>query len=188
MADYKLTYPRKWKWPDGERIAMTIGMAFESFKYASQYSHFPESGKVDHFSLSYSDYGWKAGVWRLLDLLNSTGLKSNVSTNGLAAKDHPDAVKAITDAGHEVNGHGWVNDIIMKDDEPEAEREDIRAVTEAIVNACGVRPVGWTSPGSTGTKNTLNFLREAGYIWIGDDASDDLPFLRATPHGPIVVL
>lgn len=38
-------------------------------------------GKVDHFSLSYADYGWKSGIWRLLDFLDSVGLKASVSTN-----------------------------------------------------------------------------------------------------------
>jgi len=48
--------------------------------------------------------------------------------------------------------------------------------------------VGWTSPGSVGSKNTLDFLRAEGFIWNGDDASDDLPFLRDTAHGPMVVM
>jgi len=31
-------------------------------------------------------------------------------------------------------------------------------------------------------------LAEQGYIWVGDDASDDLPFVEQTAHGPFVTL
>ena len=114
-------YPRPWVWPGNAKVAMSIGLAFEAFQYHSQYSHSAEKGKVDLFSLSYADYGWKSGVWRLLDLLDEVGLKASMSTNGLAAERHPDAVHTAAEAGHEIVGHGWVNDILMQDDDPEGE-------------------------------------------------------------------
>jgi len=181
-------YPRQWAWPGDAKIAMSIGLAFEAFQSHSQYSRYTEQGKVDHFSLSYADYGWKAGVWRLLDLLAEVGLKASMSTNGLAAERHPSAVRAVAEAGHEIVGHGWVNDVLMQDDDPEGEFAEIRRCTRALTEAAGVRPVGWTSPGSMGSKNTLAFLRAAGYLWNGDDGSDDLPFIRDTEHGSMVVM
>ena len=60
--------------------------------------------------------------------------------------------------------------------------------TKAITEASGVRPVGWTSPGSTRSKNTFEILVDEGYLWNGDDASDDIPFLRPISKGPIVML
>ncbi len=181
-------YPRTWSWPNGAKIAMSVGLAFEDFKFQSQYAHFASSNKADHFSLSYGDYGWKSGVWRLLDLLDSVGLKASMSTNGQAAERRPHVIKAVSDAGHEIVGHGWVNDILTKDDDPEGELAEIKRVTKAIVDASGQQPVGWTSPGSTGSANTLKFLKQEGYLWNGDDASDDLPFLRDTAAGPMVVM
>jgi peptidoglycan/xylan/chitin deacetylase (PgdA/CDA1 family) len=35
---------------------------------------------------------------------------------------------------------------------------------------------------------TNELLAEQGYIWVGDDASEDLPFIEQTKHGPFVVL
>ena len=180
--------PRDWSWPESARLAMSIGLAFESFEYKSQYSHYSKPGVKDHFSLSYADYGWKAGAWRLFDLLDAYGLKASMSTNGRAAEEHPAVVKAAADAGHEIVGHGWVNDILMRDDDIDAEIEEIRRVTEALTDAGGVRPVGWVSPGSTGSANTFDILKDQGYLWHGDDASDDLPFLTETKHGPIVTM
>ena len=43
-------------------------------------------------------------------------------------------------------------------------------------------------PRQTGSKNTLSILKGEGFVWNGDDASDDLPFLRDTDHGPMVIM
>jgi peptidoglycan/xylan/chitin deacetylase (PgdA/CDA1 family) len=187
----EISYPRKWRWPDGQKLAMSVGLAFEGFERHSQFTTSTSASarnKVNHFSLSYAEYGWKAGVWRLLETLDRHGLKANMSTSGLAAEQHPNVVAAVAKAGHELNGHGWVNDHVVNDEDVADELEEIKRCTNAIMQASGVRPVGWTGPGSTGSKNTLSILKAEGYIWNGDDASDDLPFLRDTDHGPMVIM
>lgn len=181
-------YPRAWRWPGDAKVAVSINLAFEDFLLASQVTLEKTSNKVDHFSISYSDYSHKSGVWRVLDLLDELDVKASVSVNGLAADRHPDVVRAIASAGHEINGHGWANDQLMRDDDPGVELAEIRRCTSVLEAAAGVRPVGWTSPGSAGSANTLSFLKGEGYLWNGDDASDDLPFLRATAHGPMVIM
>jgi allantoinase len=187
----EMTYPRKWRWPNGQKLAMSVGLAFEAFERHSQFTTSTAAAarnQVNHFSLSYADYGWKSGVWRFLELFDRYGLKANMSTSGLAAERHPNVVAAVAKAGHELNGHGWVNDHSAEDNDEEAERAEIRRCTKAITDAAGVRPVGWTGPGSAGSKNTLAILKAEGYLWNGDDASDDLPFIRDTEHGPMVIM
>ncbi|MGH7461949.1 MAG: hypothetical protein ACREMA_13115 [Longimicrobiales bacterium] len=77
----------------------------------------------------------------------------------------------------------------MKDDDLAAERREIQRCTEALTKAAGgVRPVGWTSPGNTGSRNTWNILRSEGYLWGADDASDDVPFLVDTTAGRLAIL
>src|SRR5436189_253969 len=103
----EISYPRKWRWPAGQKLAMSVGLALGGFARQSQFTTSTSASarnKVNHFSLSYAEYGWKAGVWRLRDVLDRYGLKAE------------------------------------------------------------------------------------GYIWNGDDASDDLPFLRDTDHGPMVIM
>jgi peptidoglycan/xylan/chitin deacetylase (PgdA/CDA1 family) len=168
---------------------MSVGLALEAFEYHSQFrTQVGGPGKVNHFSLSYGDYGWKAGVWRIMDLLDRYGLKGNMSVNGKAAEEHPEVVRAVSQAGHEINGHGWVNDVVVNDEDPEAERAEIRRCTEVLIQAAGQRPIGWTGPGSTGSRSTLSLLKAEGYLWNGDDASDDIPFVRQTDGGPMVMM
>jgi allantoinase len=186
----KSRYPRQWSWPDNARIALSVAVAYEAFELKSQYGIHSEPGKPDYFSLSYGDYGWKSGAWRLLDLMDEVGLKLSLTTNGLAAERHPEVVRAAAAAGHEIVGHGWANDHFMaKNTDPEHELAEIQRCTKVLTEAAGgARPVGWTSPGSSGSAHTHGFLKQEGYIWNGDDASDDLPFLRETKNGPIVMM
>jgi peptidoglycan/xylan/chitin deacetylase (PgdA/CDA1 family) len=188
MMTRKTSYPRTWEWPNQAKIAVSINLAFEAFVSHSQISLEKTANAKDYFSLSYAEYGAKSGAWRLLDLLGDLGLAGSMSTNGLAAELYPAVVRAMADAGNEIVGHGWANDEIMKDDDPDAELAEIRRVTKALKDASGTQPIGWTSPGSAGSKNTLAFLRGEGYLWNGDDASDDLPFLRETSNGPMVIM
>ena len=160
----KMRYPRQWEWPKGAKIAMSVNLALEAFRFKSQYTQEGRPGRKDHFSLSYAEYGAKAGIWRILDFLDESGLKGSMSTNGKAAELYPDACHAVADAGHELVGHGWENDMLTDEENPDAERDEIRRVTKAITDASGTRPVGWTSPGSAGSANTLNFLAAEGYF------------------------
>jgi len=184
----KSRYPRDWEWPGKAKIAMSVNLALEAFRFKSQYSQESRPGRPDYFSLSFAEYGGRAGVWRILDLLDEVNLKGSMSINGRAAELYPDAVRAVAEAGHEVVGHGWENDVLTDDASPDAELDEIRRVTKAITDAAGTRPVGWTSPGSAGSKNTLDLLAKEGYIWNGDQANDDLPYVRQTAAGPMVLL
>jgi peptidoglycan/xylan/chitin deacetylase (PgdA/CDA1 family) len=184
-----MRYPRQWEWPNKAKIALTMNLALEAFRLKSQYTQEGRPGKVDHFSLSYASYGAKAGIWRILDFLDEFGLKGSMSTNGKAAEIYPDAVRAVAQAGHELVGHGWENDVLTDDADPAKELEEIRRVTKAITDASGgIRPVGWTSPGSAGSGNTLDLLAGEGYLWNGDMGDDDLPYVRQTKNGPMVLL
>jgi peptidoglycan/xylan/chitin deacetylase (PgdA/CDA1 family) len=165
-----------------------MNLAFEAFRFASQYTQGGRAGKVDHFSLSYAEYGARAGIWRLLDFMDEIGLKGSMSVNGKAAELYPEAVRATAEAGHELVGHGWENDIVTDDADPEQELAEIRRVTRTIEEASGQRPVGWTSPGSAGSSNTLRLLASEGYLWNGDEANDDLPYVRETDAGHMVLM
>lgn len=185
----KLRYPRRWEWPNKANIAISINLAFEAFELRSQYSHGSKPGEKDLFSLSYAEYGARSGAWRIMDMLDQLNLRGSMSTNGLAAETWPHVVKAFVDQGNEVVGHGWANDVIDRSGEPERELTEIRRCVAALTEASGgIRPVGWTSPGSAGSAHTLGFLKAEGFLWNGDEAADDLPYLRDTPNGPMVIM
>lgn len=170
-------YPR-WRsitWPGDAKVAVQILLAFEAFEEHSQFTTEQSPGH-NPFSVSYGEYGAHVGIWRLLQLLDDEGVASSVALNGLAAERHPEAIAAMVAGGHELIGHGWANDRLMHGGDEE--RETIARTLDAIEAAGGVRPVGWVSPGKMGSAETEENLLDAGIRYTGDDASDDLPFVR----------
>src|SRR3954470_19487757 len=176
----KLHYPRKWSWPGKAKICVSLNMALESFVRASQVTLEKTSNKVDHFSLTYADYAYKAGIWRLMDLMDELKIKGSCSTNGLTGERHPKIVRALADYGVEIVGHAWAQDVMLKDDDPDAELADMRKVTKVLTEPGATRPVGWATQGSAMWGNTLDSLKQGASPWSGDDRRDDLPFLKET--------
>src|ERR1043165_6814501 len=170
-AKRKLHYPRKWAGPGGAKIGVSLNMALESFVRASQVTLEKTSNKVDHFSLTYAEYAYKAGVWRLMDLMDELKIKGSGAPNGLAGERHPKIVRALADYGVEIVCHAWAQDVTAKDDDPQTELEEMRKVTRVLTEAAGTRPVGWVSQGSAMTGHTLEFLKQEGYLWSGADMS-----------------
>jgi len=177
------------EWPNKAYICVCTTIAFEAFRFHGHYTTGPGQppGKPNYFSLSYADYGAKVGIWRVFDVLERNGMKATFDTGGLAAEKHPHIVKEMAERDHEIAGHGYVNDFYPTEDDLEGELRDIRATARAIEAATGERPVGWVSPGSVGTSKTLEYMVQEGFVWNGDDASDDNPFVR-TIHGKSLVI
>lgn len=180
--------PRTVWWPDGATIAVSVSVAFESFERHSQYRQEYRDSGVDDFSLSFGEYGARAGVWRLLDLFAEQEVPVGFSVSGLAARQHPEVITAVRADGHELVAHGWANDIVMGQ-QLGTDRELVRRTMDAIGEAAGgYRPSGWSGPGNQGSPDTQRVLVDEGLVWTGDDASDDLPFVVDVDGRPLVVL
>jgi peptidoglycan/xylan/chitin deacetylase (PgdA/CDA1 family) len=181
-----MTRPAPIEWPNGAKIAVSFFVAFESFIKYSQYRR--GGDKPDFASLAYGEFGGRAGIWRIMDILNSHGVKGTIDLNGLAAQKFPDAVKELHRAGHEIVGHGWANDIPLDSLDPDKERQVIKDTIKAIEDLTGTRPVGWVSPGHRITEHTFGFLVEEGILWTGDMPSDEIPYHREFNGKPLVIM
>ncbi len=156
--------PAPLKWPNNAKIVVSFFVAFEAFDKSSQYRRH-EGDKPDYASLAYGEYGGKAGIWRIMDALNSNNVKGTIDTNGRVAEIFPDAVKELHAGGHEIVGHGWVNDTAMISLDRQQERDLIKRTLDAIASVTGKRPVGWVSPGHRINEYTFeHFVEEGIYL------------------------
>ncbi|MEV0260617.1 polysaccharide deacetylase family protein [Streptomyces sp. NPDC050617] len=181
------------EWPGGRKVAMLVTVALELWSpgrspaYAPMAAAWPlPPGVEDTHSASWTEYGVTTGIWRLLDVLGD--LPVTVGVNGLVAERYPDTVVAVHEAGHEVAGHSWAQDVVPALLDADAERGNIRRCTDILQQVTGVRPTGWMSPRATGSRRTGELLAEAGYRWTGDHSDHDLPQVLPTAHGPLVSL
>lgn len=180
--------PPVFDWPGGARLAVNLVVNYEEgSEYA--YSHgddrqenlgewgvkeFPP-GVRNLANESFFEYGSRVGFWRLLRLFERHEVPATFGVCAVALERNPQAARAIVDAGHEINAHGyrWEEHFAMSRDE---ERERIRLAIESIRATTGDRPYGWycrTAP-SVHTRELL--VEEGGFVYDSDAYNDDLPY------------
>ncbi|HEV8725378.1 MAG TPA: polysaccharide deacetylase family protein [Candidatus Binatia bacterium] len=178
--------PKPIKWPNDAKIAVSFFVAFEAFNKSSQYRR--SDDKPDYASLAYGEYGGKAGIWRVMDVFARNGVKGTIDTNGRIAEVFPDAVRELHAGGHEIVGHGWVNDIDLTSLDAQKEKELIKRTLDSLASVTGKRPVGWVSPGHRINEHTFENFVDEGIYWTGDLPGPDIPEHRMISGKPLVIM
>ncbi len=182
---------RPFAWPGGKRIAVTMTAMLETWSegkappYGVQATPL-KPGTIDHGGIAWGSYGGKVGVWRIIELMRRNGMCGTFCVNARCAELYPEAVARIVESGHDVAGHGYVQDQLLAYLTPEEERATIAKCLDTLERVAGRRPLGWLSPVLAFTEHTRGFLAEAGLLWHGDARDSDLPSVVETPAGPVV--
>jgi len=183
--------PDDFRWPGNKRIALIFRCAFEGWSDG----HWPGIGPMgnplkpgfpDLNALGFAEYGPRRGIFRVLDTLDRFGVKATMMVNGIMAERHPEIVRRIADAGHDIVAHSYAMDIIpiyLNEDE---ERANIRRSVDLIAQVTGKKPTGWISPRGTPSPRTGRLLAEEGLKWHGDTLNEDLPYLVKFDAGTVV--
>ncbi len=110
------------------------------------------------------------GSRRLLDLLAAAGVRATFFVLGVVADRHPEWVREIARAGHEVGTHGWSHTLIYQMT-PETFREELRRSIDLLQDLTGVAVVGHRAPFFSITKRSLWALEILGECGIRYDSS-----------------
>ncbi len=119
----------------------------------------------------------------VLELLARRGVKATFFILGTVARDHPDTVRRIAAAGHEIASHGETHRSLCRLT-PEEFRAGLRSSAEALEQLAGTRPLGYRAPTFSVLGGDAAFLAElkaAGYAY--DSSLYPLPF-TGRPRGP----
>src|SRR6266850_2144741 len=174
-----MTYPRDLvgygrtppdpKWPNRARLALQIVMNYEE---GGERSILHGDAEAESFLQevvggealrgvrnlqveSIYEYGSRVGFWRLLKLFAERRINISVFAVAMALERHPEAARAIVEAGHEVVSHGW-RWIDYQFVSEAVEREHIRLAVET-----------------------------GGFLYDADAYNDDLPYwveVSGRPH------
>ncbi len=104
---------------------------------------------------------------RLLDLFSSFDVHGTFFVLGWVADRHPDLVRTIRDAGHEIASHGYDHRMITGISLDEF-REDTARSKRVLENITGTAVMGYRAPTFSIVKNTAwayPILMEQGYVY-----------------------
>ncbi|HEX5958178.1 MAG TPA: polysaccharide deacetylase family protein [Hyphomicrobiaceae bacterium] len=185
--------PRDMRWPGDRNVAVVLNVAYEAWQDEATSGVGPmgnplPGGAFDPNADSYGRYGANAGIRRLLGVLKQAGVSANVYTSGILAERDPAQVRAVAEAGHEIMGHGYAQNLIPATLTDEADEAYIQRTTRLLQEVTGVRPAGWVSPRATAHAGTRRRLVRNGYKWQADAVDDDLPYLERFEEGDLVAV
>ncbi|WP_432473970.1 allantoinase PuuE [Amphritea sp. HPY] len=187
LVGYGHTPPNP-KWPMNARVAVSFVLNYEeggercvlhgddeSEAFLSEIVGAQPLPGARHMSMeSIYEYGSRAGVWRLLRLFEKHDIPLTIFAVAMAAERHPEVIKAMAKAGHEICSHGyrWIN---YQDMSEEEEREHIQKAIQILTDITGERPLGWYT-GRTSPNTRRLVAEEGGFLYESDTYDDDLPY------------
>lgn len=107
------------------------------------------------------------GLSRLIRLLDDAHVHATFFVLGAVARSHPEIVRELHDAGHEISSHGDLHEFVYKLT-PAEFRSDLRRAADAISDATGHLPLGYRAPYFSITSQSLwalDVLAEEGYAY-----------------------
>ncbi|MET4693831.1 allantoinase PuuE [Endozoicomonas lisbonensis] len=187
LVGYGATPPHP-EWPGKSKIAVQFVINYEeggennilhgdpaSEAFLSEIIGAPAHQGMRHISMeSIYEYGSRAGFWRLHRMFTQRKIPVTVYAVTMAIARHPEAVKAMQEAGWEMACHGyrWID---YQFHDMEKEREHMLEAIRLHTQITGQRPTGWyTGRCSPNTEQLV--VEEGGFLYHADSYSDDLPY------------
>lgn len=167
-------------WPGGARVA--VGLSFDVDNETIPL----RDGQTSPGLMAQGEYGARAGLPRVLRLLDRWGIPATFFVPALSARLHPGSIREIVAAGrHEVGLHGWIHERNSQLEEAD-ERDLMRRSAEVLAEVAGRPPVGIRTPSWDFSPYTLPLIREMGLLYDSSLMADDCPYeivLEGEPTG-----
>ncbi len=156
-------------WPDGGKVAVTLSFDLDTETLLLR------SGNTSPSRLSAGQYGARAGLPRILDLLDRYDITATFFIPAVSAQIYADEVAQIAAAGHEVGIHGWIHEFtstLARDEE----RMLMQRSLDTLEELAGRRPVGIRTGSWEYSHNTLELIQELGLFYDSSLMADDMPY------------
>lgn len=156
-------------WPGGARAVVALSFDADHESLALR------SAETSPGRMAQGEYGARAGVPRILALLEKYQIPATFFIPAVCALLRPDEAPGYVAAGHEVGVHGWIherNSLLNRDDEYDLVSRSI----EVLHAQTGVRPVGIRTPSWDFSAFSLGIIRELGFRYDSSLMADDEPY------------
>ncbi len=182
------------KWPGGARLAVSVVVNFEEGAESSleagdataerigEVTTIIPPGVRDIGQEQQFAYGMRAGIWRMLDVLERHQIKTTFMMCGYAVERSPGIAHRVVAAGHEPAIHGWRWRPHSDFTDRETERASLVQCLDVIESITKFRPVGFFCRGSQ-SDFTRDLLIDLGFTYDSNALDDDLPYWAESPSG-----
>jgi peptidoglycan-N-acetylglucosamine deacetylase len=156
-------------WPHGAQVAVALSFDVDQETGALR------DGRTSPALMAQGEYGSRAGVPRILKLLERYAIPASFYIPAVSALLHPDDVRHIAEAGHEVGLHGWIHERNSSLEEADERQLTFRAA-EVLEKLAGRPPVGLRTASWDFSEATLKIIRDMGLLYDSSLMGDDEPY------------
>ncbi|MGE0680035.1 MAG: polysaccharide deacetylase [Candidatus Binatia bacterium] len=159
------------QWPNGAKAAVSI-----SFDFDTELAWLGYAGQKSPSYLSRGEYGARAGLPRILTLLDKHKIPGTFFIPAGSMLLHPEQVQEIVKrTQHEIGFHSYVHENPLEFTGNE-ERETYEKAMKIVVEKTGKRPVGFRSAAWDLTPQTIQIVKEMGFLYDSSMMADDNPY------------
>ena len=158
-------------WPGGARVAVLLSFDVDNQTYTIARENPPSIG-----TMSQGEYGARRGLQRVVDLMDNNAIPASFFIPAVSLVIHPDQVQVIQESGrHEFAVHGWIHERNTSLD-GQVEKELVERAVRYLEKVTGTRPVGYRAPSWNFSPNTLNIIKDLGFLYDSSLMADDRPY------------
>lgn len=164
--------PTPYPWPGGRRSATCFSVDVDA---TAPWLWEHRGGVPDTLAaLEHRRYGMRAGLARMVAMLDRLGISGTFFVPGVVAEENPELLPGLVERGHEVALHGYFHEIVA---ETSDERFDdaLGASIDVFVKQIGTRPAGFRSPAWEMTPHMMAGLKRES-LWDSSLMGHDLPY------------
>ena len=158
-------------WPGGARVAVLL-----SYDVDNETIQGLRTGDINIGSLSQGQYGSRVALPRIVKLMDEQEIPATFFFPAWSLMLAPEQAEIIQRSGrHEIGVHGWIHELNTSLDGATESRLLAQAVDQ-IEAITGTRPVGYRAPSWNHSPNTLQIVRDMGFLYESSLMHDDRPY------------
>jgi peptidoglycan/xylan/chitin deacetylase (PgdA/CDA1 family) len=163
-------------WPESKRCAVGLSFDFdaETMWFRTMKQPFPGQ-------MSRGEYGARAGVPRILELLRRYEIRATFFVPGWTADTYPGLIEQMHAAGHELAHHGYEHEYVVNKGR-EIELEVLEKGIDSLRRITGEVPKGYRSPAGNTGPHTFDLLLDHGFVYDSSLVGHDEPYWLAAPE------
>lgn len=191
-----ITHRTPLRWPQERPLAFAIVVSIENYEMLpSDDAYLPPNlpggfGRApypDFRAFSMREYGNRVGIFRLMDVLDSRGMRATAAMDAYIAARRPFIVQQCLQRDWEIAAHGLsVTRMISSRMTDAEERQYVRTAVDAVTQAGGKPPHGWHGPEYGESARTPEILAASGLRYVLDWPNDEQPYRMRTRAGPLI--
>lgn len=158
-------------WPNGNKVAVSFSFDVDT---EPVWMGFQKQSSPSY--MSRGEYGVRAGMPRVLDLLKKHDITATFFIPAMTMEIHPQIMKTLAaEPRYEIGFHSYVheNPLTLS---AQQEREVYNKAMKIFVKHVGKKPTGFRSAAWDLTDDTVEIVKEMGFLYESSMMADDRPY------------